>query len=59
MGYLKYLVAARVFESIEVGFLPVGHTHEDVDQAFSQTSARLRVRNSTTRDDLHSELRST
>ena len=59
MGYLEFLVASRVFESVEVGVLPVGHTHEDVDQAFSQTSARLRVRNAITREELHSELRST
>ena len=53
------LVAVGIFESVEVGFLPVGHTHEDVDQAFSQTLARLRVNNAITLNDLHSELRQT
>ena len=57
MGYFDLLVATKVFQSVEVGFLPVGHTYEDVDQAFSQTSARLRVRPAITLEDLHSELR--
>lgn len=59
MGYFEMLVATSVFDSVEVGFLPVGHTHEDVDQAFSQTSARLRVRNAVTLEDMQHELRQT
>ena len=31
MGYFEMLVANSVFQSVEIGFLPVGHTHEDVD----------------------------
>ena len=57
MAYFDMLVALGVFEQIEVGFLPVGHTHEDVDQAFSQTSGRLRVHDAVDLDDLHEELR--
>lgn len=59
MGYFEMLVAHSVFDSVEAGFLPVGHTHEDVDQAFSQTSARLRVHNAITLEDIHGELRQT
>ena len=59
MGYCEMLVALSVFESVEVGFLPVGHTHEDVDQAFSQTSRHLRFHNAITLSDLHSELMET
>ena len=39
-----------------MGFLPVGHTHEDIDQTFSKTSERLRTRDTVTISDLHSEL---
>ncbi len=59
MAYLELLVANSVFDRIECGFLPVGHTHEDVDQAFSTTSSRLRVTNAITLSDLHSVLRTT
>lgn len=57
MGYLEMLVAANVFDSVECGFLPVGHTHEDVDQAFSTTSGRLRVTNAITLEELQGVLR--
>lgn len=59
MGYLEMLVSACVFDSVECGFLPVGHTHEDVDQAFSSTSSRLRTHDAITLADLHRELRQT
>ena len=31
-----------VFQRIEVSFLPVGHTHEDIDQMFSRTAQHLK-----------------
>lgn len=39
---LNALVSLQVFETVEVGFLPVGHTHEDIDQGFSVLSRHLR-----------------
>lgn len=57
MGYLEMLVSASVFDRIECAFLPIGHTHEDVDQAFSTTSSRLRTHAAVTLTDLHRELR--
>jgi hypothetical protein len=33
---------------VKFGFLPVGHTHEDVDQSFSCISRRLKHRNALT-----------
>ena len=59
LSLLEMLVSLGVFLSVEVGFLPVGHTHEDVDQAFSQTSARLPVNDAITLGDLHKELTQT
>lgn len=35
-GFLGYLVQLGVFKVIVVSFLPVGHTHEDIDQMFSR-----------------------
>jgi len=53
MAYMEHLVAASVFQSVEVGFLPVGHTHEDIDQCFSQTSRELDNNNALTLPELH------
>lgn len=35
-GFLAVLVLLGIFESVEVSFLPIGHTHEDVDAMFSR-----------------------
>ena len=35
MGYLSWLVHQGAFDHIYFNFLPVGHTHEDIDQLFS------------------------
>lgn len=56
LGYLEWLVRRQVFESIEVGFLPVGHTHSDVDQAFSTTAERLRHYDAITIYDMEDQL---
>lgn len=57
LGYLEYLVAQRVFDTVEASFLPVGHTHEDVDQLFSRTSERLRSHDAVTMQEMHEQLR--
>jgi len=41
-GSLDLLIEYGVFEAVEVSFLPVGHTHEDIDQFFSRISVWLR-----------------
>ena len=41
-GYVDLLVEYGLFERVEVSFLPVGHTHEDIDQFFSRISVWLR-----------------
>ena len=35
-AYLGLLVDWNVFKKIELNYLPVGHTHEDIDQMFSR-----------------------
>jgi hypothetical protein len=41
-AYLKSLVDMGVFKEIFLNFLPVGHTHCDIDQLFSRISVFLR-----------------
>lgn len=38
---MEALTAWNLFENIQVGFLPIGHTHNDIYQVFSRTSERL------------------
>ena len=49
LGYLGLLVAWRLFVTVIVSFLPVGHTHEDIDQFFSRIAIWLRKHNATSR----------
>ena len=44
-GFLDLLVEYGVFERVYVCFLPVGHTHEDIDQMFSRIALALRFTN--------------
>ncbi len=41
-AYLSLLVARGVFDTVQLGFLMVGHTHEDIDALFSRFSEKLR-----------------
>ncbi len=56
-SYIESLIHWNIFDQVEVSFLPVGHTHEDIDQTFSRTSDRLRCNNAITLRDLHHELK--
>ena len=41
-AYLSLLVARGVFDTVQLGFLMVGHTHEDIDALFSRFSEKIR-----------------
>ena len=56
-GYLALLVECGVFETVEVSFLPVGHTHEDIDQMFSRIAVYLRTHDCFCREDLRDAIR--
>ena len=58
-SFCDYLIATGVFKSITVSFLPVGHTHEDVDRRFSYISHYLKNQNISlcSLEDLHEALR--
>lgn len=56
LSYLEALVKWDVFDCVEVGFLPIGHTHCDIDQAFSSTGERLRYHDAITLSDLQHQV---
>ena len=45
MAFLSLLTTRGVFKEIQVGFLLVGHTHEDIDAYFSHLSKSLKSKN--------------
>ena len=51
-GFLSLLVERGVFKKVLLSFLPVGHTHEDIDQLFGRLSIYLRAFNAYTRAGL-------
>ena len=42
LTFLAYLVQMKVFDTIKVSYLIVGHTHEDIDQKFSRIGRYIR-----------------
>ncbi len=58
-AFVESMVAWKLFDEVEVAFLPKGHTHEDIDQSFSATSNALAHHNAVTLRDMHDVLRST
>ena len=51
LSYLSLLVEVGLFDKIKMSFLPVGHTHEDIDQAFSRISVYLNKHDCLTYDE--------
>ena len=52
LGVLGYLLHLKIFEHVYISFLPVGHTHEDVDQMFSCFSRYLKTHDAITPREL-------
>ncbi|XP_076112589.1 uncharacterized protein LOC143080569 [Mytilus galloprovincialis] len=42
LAFCELLVRTNVFKEVHLSFLYVGHTHEDIDAAFSRVSEKLR-----------------
>jgi hypothetical protein len=57
IGWLGYLIKMGVFKNIVLSFLPVGHTHEDIDQIFSRLSVYLACHDALNLDELHEAIR--
>jgi hypothetical protein len=47
-AFMEHLVNCKIFDKIEVAFLLVGHTHEDIDQRFSVLSRHLNLHDALT-----------
>lgn len=45
LAYLSLLIARDVSEEVKLGFLVVGHTHEDIDGCFGYLSKNLKEQN--------------
>jgi hypothetical protein len=43
--FLSLLKTRDMFEEVKLGFLVVGHTHEDIDGCFGYLSKKLREEN--------------
>ena len=52
MAFCSLLTARRVFKEVTVGFLVVGHTHEDIDAHFSYLLKLLKMKNTYVLADL-------
>lgn len=55
-AYLECFIAWGVFAEVYVSFLPIGHTHADIDQTFSCTARHLRNTEAVTIRELIEEL---
>ena len=56
-GFLGSLVELGLCPEVELSFLPVGHTHDDIDAFFSRIAAQIRSRKCLTLDDLRDRIR--
>lgn len=55
-AYFQCLVHLGVFKTIQISFLPIGHTHADIDQSFSSIGAHLSINDAYTLFDMICEL---
>lgn len=56
LSYLSLLIEVGIFDVIKMSFLPVGHTHEDIDQAFSRIAVHLNKVDALTFEDFLAEV---
>jgi hypothetical protein len=50
--FLSLLTTCEVFKEVQMGFLVVGHTHEDIDRNFGYLLKKLREQNNYVMADL-------
>jgi hypothetical protein len=52
LTFLSLLITCEVFEEVQLGFLVVGHTHEDIDGSFGYLLKKLRKQNNYVMENL-------
>ncbi len=52
LAFLSLLIAKEFSEKVQLGFLVVGHTHEDIDGSFGYLSKKLKDQNNYVMVDL-------
>ena len=52
MAFCSLLTTRRIFKEVTIGFLIVGHTHDDIDAHFSYLSKLLKMKNTYVLSDL-------
>lgn len=57
LAWMYHLVHIGTFRAVHLHFLPVGHTHTDVDQMFSRLAVHLRSHDSKSRNELLTRLK--
>lgn len=57
LSYLNWLVQRKIFQEIYVSFLPVGHTHEDIDAFFGNLYIRFRANDAPSLSAFHDQIR--
>ncbi len=45
LAFISLLIVKDVIKEVKLGFLVVGHTHEDIDECFGYLSKKLREEN--------------
>jgi hypothetical protein len=55
--FFSWLAFLGVFEEVQLNFLPVGHTHCEIDQRFSVISKAIKAKDLLTPDDMFNILR--
>ena len=56
-GFLASLVDRGFLQEVELSFLPIGHTHEDIDAFFSRIAKQVKTKKCLTIDDLANRIR--
>jgi hypothetical protein len=50
--FLSLLITREVFKKVQMEFLMVGHTHEDIDESFGYLLKKLKEQNNNVIEDL-------
>lgn len=56
VSYCSYLVDCGLFAKVELAYLPVGHTHEDIDQFFFVLGCYFKTHNALTVNELKNNI---